>query len=90
MKLLRAVTMATVLGGGALAWAAPPDGPPPPHHRPPEEAFTACAQAAEGDSCSVTIGARSLSGHCVMVPPHIREDAGKLVCMPPPPSRAGQ
>jgi hypothetical protein len=84
----RALTMATMVGAGALALAAPPEGGPPgPGRRPPEEAFTACANATEGDSCTVTIGDRTLTGSCHAVPPHIKDDAGKLVCMPPRPPR---
>ena len=86
-KWLQAVTMATMTAGGGLALAAPPDGPPPPHHRPPEEAFTACAQANDGDSCTVTLPDHTLNGTCHAVPPHLKEDAGRLVCMPPRPPR---
>lgn len=59
----------------------------PPPRRPPEEAFAACANAQEGDACTVKLPDRSVSGKCVKVPPHLEEDAGKLFCMPPHPPR---
>jgi hypothetical protein len=92
LKLPRALAMTMILGGGALALAAPADEPPPPphHRRPPEEAFTACAKLADGDTCSVTLGDHTVVGTCITVPAHIQEDAGKRVCKLPHPPREGR
>jgi hypothetical protein len=96
MHWLAALALGFTLGGG-VALAAPSDDGPPPgpppgaghpgHHRPPEEAFTACASLAEGDSCTVTFPDHDLAGTCRKVPPHIKDDAGKLVCAPARPPR---
>jgi hypothetical protein len=51
-----------------------------PHHAPPEEAFTACASKAAGDSCSVAIGKDSVTGTCV-TPPADAPDT-RIVCRP--------
>lgn len=65
-------------------------GPPEPAdgHGPPPFAYTACADKAAGDDCSVSFGDRSLEGSCVTG----LDD--KLFCLPdelpPPPPGDGR
>lgn len=78
-----ATAAAAVLVLFAVAAAADPPkdkprrGPP----RPPPEAYEACAKANEGDTCTVKLRDRSITGICAEDP-----DAA-LFCLPdrPPP-----
>jgi len=54
-----------------------PDGPPPPRE-PPKEAFAACAESSEGDTCSVVLGDRTIDGDCRRGP----NGEGQLACAP--------
>ncbi|NVB83420.1 MAG: hypothetical protein HOV81_33920 [Kofleriaceae bacterium] len=73
---------------GAVACALPiaiasADRPAP--HKPPQAAFDACANAKQGDACTVTHGDHTLTGTCQTFP-----DTTQLVCHPdhphgPPP-----
>ncbi len=77
-----------VLVGPSLSIAAIAEADDSRPHGPPPEAFTACASAKEGDTCSVQFGDKTLDGKCVAS----RDDSSKLFCMPndmpppPPPS----
>ena len=75
----------SVLGIVVAASAAHADGSPPPHG-PPKEAIDACTNRAEGDSCTVTFGERTMNGTCEKAP------SGALACRPngppPPPPEA--
>ncbi|MCA9592389.1 MAG: hypothetical protein KC776_03735, partial [Myxococcales bacterium] len=50
--------------------------------KPPQEAFDACASAAEGDVCTVTFGGKSHDGKCVRGP----DASAPLACAPPRPN----
>jgi hypothetical protein len=86
MKTILASLAVTILPF-AIA-AAEPDagerrGPP---RKPPQEAFTACANLSEGDTCNVKLRDRTISGTCETFP-----DQTALACRPdhppgPPPS----
>ena len=51
---------------------------PPGGGKPPVEAFEACSDKSEGDSCSFTGGRGDVSGMC-KAPPH---GEGELACAP--------
>lgn len=58
----------------------------PPPRQPPREAVEACASKKAGDACSVTFGARTITGVCATGP----DGGGALACKPdhppgPPP-----
>ena len=65
-------------------------GGPPPNGRPPQQAIDACSNKAEGDTCSVTFGDRTMDGTCRKGP----GGDGPLACAPkgppPPPPEAFQ
>lgn len=72
---------AVLVASGTLAFyrpAAADNGPPPP----PPEAYASCQSKAQGDSCSVQFGDRTIEGTCMPDPAD-----GKLFCRPsgPPP-----
>jgi hypothetical protein len=68
----------------AAVQAQPPAGNPPPL---PEEAYTACSGKAQGDSCTATMGDRSVTGTCDIPPSST--GSTRLACKPsgPPPQR---
>ncbi|HVW24243.1 MAG TPA: hypothetical protein VHC69_02685 [Polyangiaceae bacterium] len=81
----RLIFSLSVFGTLVAASGAYADAPPPPHG-PPKEAVDACVNRAEGDSCTVTFGERSVNGTCEKAP------SGELACRPngppPPPPEA--
>jgi hypothetical protein len=78
-----ATEIATVLCllplAASIAAADPEPGGPPP--TPPDEAFSACANAKQGDGCTVSFGGHEITGTCTPFPGH------GLACRPdqPPP-----
>ncbi len=78
-----AVTAAALLACVPVAVALA-DRPPPPR-KPPQEAIAACSSKSKGDSCSFTLGDRTINGTCNSPP-----DGSALACRPnhppgPPP-----
>ena len=75
---LAAVVCGVVYAGVAYGQA----GDRPPRRGPPPEAYEACADASEGDSCAVqTPRGDTMEGTCVAD----RRDADRLVCRPDQP-----
>jgi hypothetical protein len=84
--MTRRLSSAFVLAGLACAPLAFAQSHDCPSHRPPKEAFDACADAKEGDACTVKLPDRTLDGTCASFA------GGGLACRPngaPPPPPSG-
>ena len=76
-----------IVRGAHAQQQQPPNGGPPNGQRPqpPQEAFTACANASAGASCTVNFHGRTITGTCAQF------TDSRLFCrpegMPPPPDQ---
>jgi hypothetical protein len=82
--LVGVLSTISLLGFLSAVQAQPGQGNPPPL---PAEAYTACADKAQGDSCTSTMGDRTITGTCD-IPPSTTGST-RLACKPsgPPPQR---
>jgi hypothetical protein len=81
MKILALSMAVGLLGPWATVYAQ--SGPPP--GGPPAEAYSACSGKSQGDTCTVKMRDREVTGSCENPPPNATNKS--LACRPagPPP-----
>lgn len=87
LPIARSLFLAAVLTPLTVSVSRPVRADEGHPHGPPPEAFAACTDKKTGDSCTVTLRDRTLSGTCTATP----DD--RVACrpdhMPPPPDGRG-